>query len=378
MKRFVKVVSGAVLSFVILGFAGCSQIQNAADDYFSEKDDSSDYSSSEEKVQTSIYSDFENYPLGKQSTNGLLTLTNDANTAVLVFTDSVCSQNYIGTIPALSSIKVSLNVGKFYSIVAVTKEAYEKDSALATQTSVLVYYSDVQAYSVSVSPENMTGSATWIFNNHTNYWVSVEKIDGSGETFAVIAPNAKLVRVPVQTNQNYDYRVVYKKQLKYNGNIIAVSNKTSSTENDTASFMNLTTFTTDLFGDATKDNSDLAPTVKFINQTGKTLRVYNGQVQLTDTGIQSEDYALPSGLSAFFTGFSEGAVLSDLNVRNVAWDRNYYCCDFNTTLENGKVYIITVYTQKTYYGSSYNSSSNNQNLIWALQVSEANKFYTEE
>lgn len=357
MKKICKILYGVMMGILILGFSSCDLIQNL--------------NGEEESSGDSLYSDFENYPKGKENPKGLLTLTNDANTKILVFTDSVSGANYVGSIEALSSITVSLEPGKFYSIVSVTKEAYEKNPELAVQASVLVYYSNVQAYSVSVAPENMSGTATWVFNNYTSYWASIEKIDGSGEIYAVIAPNAKQVSVPVQTNKNYDYRVVYKKQLKYNGNIIAVSNKTSSIENDTASFMNLTTFTTDLYGDATKDNSDLAPTVKFVNQTGKTIRVYNGQVQLADTGISADDYTLASGLSAFFTGFVEGSRLSDLNIRNISWTQNYYYDGSSTVLKNGYVYSIVV-TKKSY------GSSKEPAFTWSLTRTAANDFYSRE
>ena len=368
MKRFNCLLACSVMVLMSVCFTGCSFMHNV----FNKESD--------ETGNEKIYKNFVNYPKGKQNSKGLLTLTNEANTAVLVFTDSVSGENYIGTIPSLSSINVALEPGKFYSIVTVSKTAYEKDQQLAVQASVLVYYSDIQAYTVSVAPENMTGSATWVFNNYTSYWVSVEKIDSSGEAYAVIAPQAKQVCVPVQTNRNYDYRVVYKKQLKYNGNIIAISNKTSCIENDTASFMNLTTFTTDLYGDATNDNSDLAPTIKFINQTGKTLRVYNGQVQLADNGICADDYTLASGISAFFTGFTEGTSLSNLNIRNVAWAGNYYCTDTSTKLQNGYVYIVTVRnSNSSSYGSSSSSSSGNKvSLTWTVSKEQANRFYTEE
>ena len=356
MKIIRKILSVLMMGILLAGFNSCDLIQNM---------NGEDNSSGD-----SLYSDFENYPKGKENPKGLLTLTNDANTNVLVFTDSVCGSNYVGSIEALSSITVSLEPGKFYSIVSVTKEAYEKNPELAVQASVLVYYSNVQAYSVSVAPENMSGTATWVFNNYTSYWASIEKIDSSGEIYAVIAPNAKQVSVPVQTNKNYDYRVVYKKQLKYNGNIIAVSNKTSSIENDTASFMNLTTFTTDLYGDATKDNSDLAPTVKFVNQTGKTIRVYNGQVQLADTGICADDYTLASGISAFFTGFEDGSRLTDLNIRNISWKKNYYCNN-STVLKNGYVYTVVV-------SKSSSSSANEPVLTWSVSKTAANNFYSRD
>ncbi len=360
MKRFNCLLTCSVMVAMLVCLSGCSLL-NGKDSY-----------------KGTVYEDFVNYPKGKQNAKGLLTLTNEANTSVLVFTDSVDGNNYIGTIPSLSSINVSLEPGKFYSIVTVSKDAYEMDQDLAVQSSVLVYYSDIQAYTVSVSPENLTGSATWVFNNHTSYWVSVEKIDSSGEAYAVIAPMAKQVCVPVQTNRNYDYRIVYKKQLKYNGNIIAISNKTSCIENDTASFMNLTTFTTDLYGDATNDNSDLSPTIKFVNQTGKTLRVYNGQVQLTDTGICADDYTLASGISAFFTGFTAGTSISNLNIRNVAWPSNYYCSDTSTKLQNGYVYIVTVRSSGGYNSNGSSTSSNKVSLSWSVSKEPANLFYTEE
>ena len=344
-------LAAALLSLAIFG---CAKASDSDDD---DNGGSADI--------PALYKDFANYPTGRQSASGLLTLTNEVNSAVLVFTDSVSAQNYIGTIPALSSITVSLPAGKFYSIVAVTKNAYEENQTLAAQSSVLAYYSNLQAYSVSVSPEDLTGSATWIFNNNTNYWVSVEKTDNSGDTYAVIAPNAKRVSIPVQKNQSYDYKVVYKKQLKYRNNIIAVSNITSMEDNDTASFMNLTTFTTDLNGNNTNDTSNLAPTVQFINNTGKTLRVYNGQVQLADTGIKADDYTLAAGVTAFFSGFTAGTQASAINVRSVAWSGMQRCTD-TTAFENGKVYKITI------------AGQTENNLSWTVTSESADSFYTSE
>lgn len=315
------------------------------------------------------YKDFVNYPTGKQSSTGTLTLKNQVNSKVLVFTDSVDPANYIGTIPAMESIKVKLNSGKFYNIVAVQQSAYEEDPTLATQTSKLAYYSDIQAYTVSVSPENLIGSATWIFNNNTNYWVSVEDVDNSGETFAVIAPNAKRVSVPVQSNKSYDYKVVYKKEIKYNNITIAVAEKTSMSESDTASFLNLTSFTTDLNGTATQEYDDLAPTVQFINNSGKTIRVYNGQVQLTDAGISSDDYTLASGLTAYFTEFTAGTNSIGLSVRSVAWSGAQTCTE-SVSFENGKVYIVTV-------DANTGEDKSTNPVKWTVSEKTASDFYSD-
>ena len=315
-----------------------------------------------------LYKEFANYPDGKQDSTGTLTLKNQVNSKVLVFTDSVSPENYIGTIPALESINVKLNSGKFYNIVAVQQSVYENNPTLATQTSKLAYYSDIQAYTVSVSPENLTGSATWIFNNNTNYWVSVEHTDNSGETYAVIAPNAKRVSVPVQTN-SYPYKVVYKKELKYNNITIAVAEKTSMAENDEASFYNVTTFTTDLTGGATKEYDDLAPTVQFINNSGKTVRVYNGQVQLTDAGISTDDYTLASGVTAYFTDFTAGTSSTSLGVRSVAWNGNQSCTE-SVSFEKGKVYVVTL-TANT------GDDSATKPVKWAVSEKAAEEFYSD-
>lgn len=317
-----------------------------------------------------LYKNFANYPLGKENASGTLTLKNQVNSKVLVFTDSVSPENYIGTIPALESIKVKLVSGKFYNIVAVQQSVYEDNPALAVQTSKLTYYSDLQGYTVSVSPENLTGSATWIFNNNTNYWVSVEHVDNSGETYAVIAPNAKRVSIPVEKNNSYPYKLVYKKELKYKNMTIAVAEKTSMEENDEASFYNLTSFTTDLNGIATQEYDDLAPTVQFINNTGKTIRVYNGQIQLSDAGSVTEDYTLASGITAFFTSFTEGANSSAVNIRSVAWNGNQTCTK-SISFKHGNVYVIT---------ASINTGSdrNSKPLLWDVVEKNAESFYTQQ
>lgn len=353
-----------LLALSVLGFCltGCQ--------YFLEESDSASVT---ETIDYGIYSEFENYPKGRQTSSGHLTLTNEVNDEVLVFTSSVSPSNYVGTIPAFSSINVALDSEKFYSIVTVTKSAYEKDSELAAQSTVLVYYSNTQSYKVSVSPENLTGSATWIFNNNTPYWASVENANDSGEIFAVISPYAKRVSVPVQTDTSYDYKVVYKKQLKYGKNVIALSNVTSMEENDTASFFNLKTFTTNLNGTNTSSNYDLAPAVYFTNNTKKTVRVYNGKVQLTDLGIVSDDYTLASGVSALFTNFSEGTTASSLNIESIAWNENQYCLSA-TEFKKGYVYLISVETSvnKKYDGTMQT------NFFWNIKEVTAESFYTKE
>ena len=296
----------------------------------------------ENSGNSEVYNDFTNYPTGKQDATGLLTLKNQISDQILVFTDSVAPQNYIGTIPALEQIRVKLTPGKFYNIVTVSKSNYEANPTIASRTSKLTYYSDTQAYTVSVSADNLTGGATWIFNNNTNYWVSVEHTDNSGETYAVVAPNAKRVSIPVSKNRSYPYKLVYKKELRYQNNTIAVADKTDMRQNDEASFYENDSFTTDLNGDVTPNEwDDLAPTIKFINNSSKTVRVYNGQKQLTNAGIVTDDYTQAAGITAFFTDFVDRTRITGLSVRSVAWNGKQDCTE-TTMLYNGKVYTVEI------------------------------------
>jgi len=141
------------------------------------------------------YEEFYNYPDGRANGNGTLTISNSVASPVLLFTSDVAPGNYIGTVGSLSSVKVKLPEEKFYTIVAVDKANWEEKGAQAAQYSELTYYSNTQGYSITVSPDNLSGAGQWIINNYTNYWVALKKSDLSSN-FAVVAPTAKRVIVP--------------------------------------------------------------------------------------------------------------------------------------------------------------------------------------
>lgn len=174
----------------------------------------------------------------------------------------------------------------------------------------------------------------------------------------------------MQTNTTFPYKIVYKKELKYNNITIAVAEKTSMSENDEASFYNLTTFTTDLNGTSAKEYDDLAPTVQFINNTGKTVRVYNGQIQLTDAGISTDDYTLASGVTAYFTGFTDGTSATTLSVRSVAWNSAAACSE-DIKFTKGKVYVVTA-TANT------GDDSATKPVKWTVTEKTADDFYSAE
>lgn len=319
-----------------------------------------------------IYADFANYPTGRQAANGTLEIVNQvATSAVLAFDGTVEAANYIGTIPASSSIKVRLDAGKFHTIVGILKSDYDdkKDLDQCGQSSVLTYYSNTQAYKVSVSPSNLTGAGTWIFNNNTNYWASIEAVDNS-TTYAVIQPNALRVKVPVQLNKSYDYKIVYKKELKYNDTVLAITDSTLQSQNDTVqlSESTTTTFTTDIKGTGTGALGDLAPSVLFVNASGKSVRLYNGQVQLSNfTNKNADDFVVLDGTTAMVTGLTSGTTTSSITARSVAWSGEQKCTE-NVTMNKGKVYVIT---------ATENSAPGAAPITWKVEEKPASDYYTE-
>ena len=319
-----------------------------------------------------LYKDFANYPKGKQDAAGTLTLKNNGGFPVLCFTDTVEPKNYIGTVPSTGEITVKLPEGSFYNIVAVAKSSYEESQSLAKQTSKLTYYSNTQAYTIDVAADTLVGGATWIFNNNTSYWVSIENQDGSGERFAVIKPDAKRVSIPVAKNTSYDYKIVYLKELKYKGKIMGIAEKTAMAENDIATFYDLDTITTDITGkNLTSSDNDLAPTVQFINNSGKSVRVYNGQIQLCNYGLTADDYSCADGVTALFAdSFTTNSNTTGISVRSGAWNGEQRC-DVDQKMEAGKVYTVTLKPAP----STVSDPTNKSEVVWEVNVQDATKFY---
>lgn len=363
-KNFIcklAILAGTMMIFV--GLSSCVNINNNSNN-------STDYSKT-------IYADFYNYPTGKQNASGTLTVTNALTTSeVLIFDGTVEAANYIGTIPAGSSIKVKLDAGKFHTIVGILKSDYDdnKDLTLCGQSSVLTYYSSTQGYKISVSPSNLAGAGTWIFNNSTNYWASVESVDNS-TTYAVIQPNALRVKVPIKLNTSYDYKIVYKKELKYNDVVLAITDSTLQSQNDTVYLTEdtTTTFTTDITGTGTGSLNDLSPSVLFINSSGKSVRLYNGQVQLSNiTNSTAEDFVVIAGTTAMVTGLTNGGSTSSIIARSNAWTAQ--TCTEKVTMSKGKVYVIEITSDSTYGTTGSTSTSP---IKWSVTEKDASEYYDE-
>jgi hypothetical protein len=290
------------------------------------------------------FEDFYNYPSGRADSTGTLTIGNNVASPVLLFTSDVSPANYIGTVGSLSSVKVKLPEQKFYTIVAVDKANWQEKGAQAAQYSELTYYSNTQGYSITVSPDNMSGAGQWIINNYTTYWVALKKSDLSAN-YAVVAPNAKRVIVPIQIGANYDYVPHYFKELKYDGRVIALIESDQQAEADTATTTETrTSFTTNLGQGATAlPTTDLKPAIYFTNSSDKTVRVYVGsQNQLSATGVSGTDFALVSGATQMFTsGIDEGVHTNTINFNSTAWAQNKFVSQ-DVVMQKNKVYRIVL------------------------------------
>jgi len=308
------------------------------------------------------YKDFYNYPNGRKDPSGTLQITNSVNSPALLFTNDVTPANYIGTVDSLSSIKVNLPEQKFYTIVAVDKKNWEERSDQAERFSDLTYYSRTQPYSMTVHPNSMYGGGKWIINNTTNYWVSFKKSDGSGEIYAVAAPNTARVIIPIQFNKAYDYIPHFYRELKYDGVVIALAESDDIRSANTVYVTtNSPSFNTDIGVNITSPSANIKPAVFVTNGFNTySFRVYFGQNNQLSNGAV-DDFVLTSGNSSIFTGLNEDANVNQINFYTIALGRLYVKQDIS--MKKNKVYKINL------------SGSNENNYSTTTVESDAEDFY---
>ena len=294
-----------------------------------------------------VYNGFYNYPMGRTDPNGRLAIKNNSNADVLLFNGKVEKDSYLGTVNALSSTTLKMSDEKFYSIVAVEKSNYEEKLAQASQTSYFTYYSNTTPYQVTVSVSGTSGTATWLINNPTNFWVRFANASSTAQDYAVIAPKALRVAVPIQPDTPYDYKVYFTKEIRFNGKVIAVVDTTDPALSNTAvaTSANNYQFNT-LIGTDFNPSDSVKPSILIKNNTtDRTVYVNKGNIQLNN-GVASVD-GLPvvAGTSQIYVGFEAGDNLNTINFENVGWTDsnigNLWVGD-NIVMENGKVYTITL------------------------------------
>ena len=295
-----------------------------------------------------VYNNFYNYPIGRVDPTGKLTVQNQAATDVLLFNGSVTPENYLGTVNSLGSVLLKLPDEKFYSIVAVEKSIYEEKATQASQTSYFTYYSNLLLNKVNVSTSTSSGSGTWLISNPTSYWVSFTSSDKS-QNYAVIAPGALRVNVPIEPNKNYDHLVFFTKQITLNGRIVAVVETTDTNLYDTAvaNDLNNYQFNTTLGSGNLNPSGSLKPSILVKNNLSRgSVYVNKSTIQLTN-GANTVDggLAVIAGGSQVYTGLESGSNINTINFENMAWTAgghgNLYVKD-DLNMENGKLYIITL------------------------------------
>jgi hypothetical protein len=325
MKR--KLLAGLAVLAMVFGFTGCP----------SEDDDNEN----DKNKIPAAYKDFYNYPTGRVDSNGgRLTVNNAIASEVLLFDGTVEAGNYLGTISSLGSVRLRLPDEKFYTIVAVQKATYEERRSQAAQFNSLTYYSNTQPYTSTVSPSNTYGGGNWVFNNNTNYWVEVKKADLS-QNYAVIPPNAQRVTIPIAMGEAYDYYLYFKRELKYDGKVIALVDFTDRSQANTATANNNNpTFTTTI-SNASAPSSNIRPAVMVINNAPQTVRIYYSNTQKTNGA--GGDFVIAGGQRALVSGFEAGDSTGSINFNALAWEQNRQVpASQNISMLADKVYEITI------------------------------------
>lgn len=332
--RKTKIWVFAGLLFCGLALAGCKQ---AAD----ENNNTDNKGSSSVPA---VYNGFYNYPTGRVDATGTLKINNNAAMEVLLFNGTVTADNYLGTVSSLGSVLLKLPDEKFYSIVSVSKSNYEEKANQAAQLSYLTYYSNTQGYSLTVSTSAGSGTGTWLINNPTSYWVELKTSDEQ-QNLAVVAPRATRVAVPIEINKDIDFHVFFKKEITFNGKIVAVVETTDTRLYDTAvaNADNSFTFSTTIGSNGLNPSASLKPSILIKNNMQRgTVYCKKSNSYLTNGATSAGNLSVPAGQSQLYVGLSAGDKLNTINFENQAWlaeNGNLWMTD-TTEMENGKLYVI--------------------------------------
>jgi hypothetical protein len=311
--------------------AGDSFTVNGNTDFTAQWDNGSSSSSG-------LYEGFHNYPTGRIDPTGLLEVKTSIATETLLFNGTVEKDKYLGTISPLGSVHLKLPEEKFYTIVAVEKGNYEEWKSQAAQFNVLTYYSNIQPYSVTVSPSSTYGSGSWVFNNNTTFWVQIKKSDLS-QNYAVVAPGAQRVIIPIAMNTPYDYFVYFSKELKYNGKVVALVETTDRSQANTAQVSNAVSVYTTTIRQIDVPTS-IKPAVFLKNNSNKSVRVYYANQQKTN-GAAGSDMVITGGASQLISGFETKDNTNAIEFNALAWEQNKKV-PVDMEMLADKVYEITI------------------------------------
>jgi uncharacterized protein (DUF1330 family) len=287
----------------------------------------------------SWYQDFYNYPIGRTDQSGLLKITNTVSTKVMLFNGTVGKEYYIGTISSLGSVQMKLPEEKFYNIVAVEEENYKEWGSQATQFSTTTYYSNMIPYEIEVSPLSSYGTGNWVFNNHTNFWVEIKQADRSAN-YAVIAPEATRVIIPIALNTPKDYYILFKKELKYNGKTMAMAESTDLSQANIAIVDEKeSTYVTNIY--PSNAPNSVKPNIFVKNNSSKSVRVYYAGQPRTN-GSVGGDFVIRGGSSQLVSGFEPDNNTNVIEFDAPAWAGSKKKVPVSMDMKEDKVYEIII------------------------------------
>ncbi|MDR1072115.1 MAG: hypothetical protein LBL45_00345 [Treponema sp.] len=158
--------------------------------------------------------------------------------------------------------------------------------------------------------------------------------------YAVIAPNAERVSIPVALNTLYDYYVYFSKELKYNGKVVVLVETTDRSQANTVQVENVSTpFTTTIQSTGVPSN-DIKPAVMVKNNSAKSVRVFYFNQQKTN-GSVGVDFVIAGGRRELLSGFETDDAINTINLSALAWEQNMYV-PVEMTMQADNVYEIII------------------------------------
>jgi hypothetical protein len=285
------------------------------------------------------YDDFFNYPNGRIHQNGMLTITNSANRETLLFHGTAAPANYIGTVGSLNSIRVNLpENNQFYAIIAIDKTFFEQRGFEASQVTALTFFSNSQAFSVSVSPSATWGAGTLRVNNHSDYWVQLKSSDGN-QTYAAAQPGGLMLNIPF-ANGTYDIVPHFYRQIFVNNSLVGIVDMRDLTQSYSFTVNDANRLFIRDFTDA-NISPTTPPFVRVINGSNQGVRVFRSGTQMV-TGTLQVDAILRDGGDDFFMGFEAGNNTNTINFRALAWGADHRFVPVDLVMQKDKAYIITI------------------------------------
>jgi hypothetical protein len=238
---------------------------------------------------------------------------------------------------------------KFYSILAVSKAAYERDGLDAPQAGNLAYYSNTQAGQVSVFVDdtddrdaaNRPGGALRI-NNNTPFWLALYKA-GSSSAYAVLPPQTRNISVPLQRGKPYSYIPRVFQKLTYNNKVMAFTETPCPDLADTVLVTDENPIHTIIIN-SSAISIDMAPAVLLTNTTAKAVEVYYraDPPGSSGTGTGKNVFVVPGGGSrALLTGFEAGQAINGLRFKSPPWEADK-TVQAGPVMANNQVYLITL------------------------------------